>query len=335
MDENLQGDELLRALKSRADEIQAVAKAAGQSVKRSAALETAAHENGFKDWNVAAAAAKHGPKEDVMTSMFLWRDLERPLPRLPRRAVDANSVFYGSIRRLMRWAQDFERLADTGDDLILQALERASMEEQPYVFVQDLHRWNDDLFRLCNRGYEDEPWGGIVFNHDELQAAGVVDWEAEHGDHGGGNMFSLLTDGVFGARDPEVFRLVARLLAGCALVADRAFERQGGDIVPAGIGFTIDLLESNELTRKAVARLLGCRDDQQHRQLRVTSGGIAYLSDITGNNNLEGLRFRMETWARGNGYVGLEASLSEPWVNEVYKDLRDNWPTPKSGLVDW
>lgn len=58
MDDQFQGDDLLRAMKVRAGELQAQSSLGGQVLKRGAALELVAQEKGFRDWNAASAAAR-------------------------------------------------------------------------------------------------------------------------------------------------------------------------------------------------------------------------------------------------------------------------------------
>ncbi|MBT9161089.1 MAG: hypothetical protein DDT26_02388 [Dehalococcoidia bacterium] len=99
--------------------------------------------------------------------------------------------------------------------------------------------------------------------------------------------------------------------------------------------FTIDLNDPKQFTKVNVARLIGSEDDDQHWQLRVRDSGVAYLSDVVGNNELEGLTFRIETWAAGNDYVGKAAASDEAWVDTVYKILKESWPNPTSTLIDW
>lgn len=98
---------------------------------------------------------------------------------------------------------------------------------------------------------------------------------------------------------------------------------------------TIDLKDPSALTTENVARLIASQADDRHWQLRVSKDGIAYLSEVIGNNDLDGLAFRFETWCQGNGYVGPEAARDETWVAEVYRDLKENWPAPKSRVIDY
>lgn len=99
--------------------------------------------------------------------------------------------------------------------------------------------------------------------------------------------------------------------------------------------YTIDLNDQTQLTKENVARLIGSENDDRNWQLRVRLNGVAYLSDIVGNLELDGLAFRLETWIQGNSYVGVPASEDDTWVETVYQLLKENWPKPKAALVDW
>jgi hypothetical protein len=97
----------------------------------------------------------------------------------------------------------------------------------------------------------------------------------------------------------------------------------------------IDLNAPGGLTLEAVRQLLASAGDDEHTQLRVTKGGIAYLSSgVVGGVDIEGLRFRLETWAKGSGYVGRVAASDEVWVMQIYNALKDNWPNPPFDYID-
>ena len=96
---------------------------------------------------------------------------------------------------------------------------------------------------------------------------------------------------------------------------------------------TIDLNDANQFTRENVARLIGSVLDTQHWQLRVTKAGVAYLSDIVGSENVEDLAFRFETWCEHNNYVGFQAAHDSTWVDHVFNDLKENWPSPTSTYI--
>lgn len=96
----------------------------------------------------------------------------------------------------------------------------------------------------------------------------------------------------------------------------------------------IDLNTPDGLTVEAVRQLLASASDDVHTQLRVTKGGIAYLSAITGGQDIDDLLFRLETWAKGSGYVGNVAASDEVWVMQIYNALKDNWPNPPFDYID-
>ncbi|MBV6289325.1 hypothetical protein [Pseudomonas aegrilactucae] len=96
----------------------------------------------------------------------------------------------------------------------------------------------------------------------------------------------------------------------------------------------IDLNNPVQLTLEQVRQLLAQGNDRVHNQLRVTRAGIAFLSQVTGGRELDGLLFRLETWAAGSGCVGPVAADDERWVLQVYNVLSNNWPEPASDYID-
>ncbi|MEN5313400.1 hypothetical protein [Pseudomonas koreensis] len=96
----------------------------------------------------------------------------------------------------------------------------------------------------------------------------------------------------------------------------------------------IDLNTPDGLTLEAVRQLLASASDDAHTQLRVTKGGIAYISSVVGGQDIDGLLFRLETWAKGSGYVGNVATSDEVWVMQIFNALKDNWPNPPFDYID-
>ncbi|VVO86882.1 hypothetical protein PS898_02105 [Pseudomonas fluorescens] len=97
----------------------------------------------------------------------------------------------------------------------------------------------------------------------------------------------------------------------------------------------IDLNTPDGLTLDAVRRLLASASDDEHTQLRVTKGGMAYISSgVTGGQDIDGLLFRLETWAKGSGYVGNVAASDEVWVMQIFNALKENWPNPPYDYID-
>lgn len=96
----------------------------------------------------------------------------------------------------------------------------------------------------------------------------------------------------------------------------------------------LDLNNPNQFTFDGVRDLIASADDSQHRQLRVTKSGIAFLSDAVGAESIDNLTFRFETWDAGNDYVGFAASQDHDWVTRIYEALKKNWPTPTDSYID-
>lgn len=98
----------------------------------------------------------------------------------------------------------------------------------------------------------------------------------------------------------------------------------------------IDLNNPENLTLANVRLLLASASDDEHAQLRVTKAGIAYISSgkVVGGVEIDGLLFRLETWAKGSGYVGLVAASDEVWVMQIFNALKQNWPTATSDYID-
>lgn len=97
----------------------------------------------------------------------------------------------------------------------------------------------------------------------------------------------------------------------------------------------IDLNTPDGLTLETVRLLIASASDGEHTQLRVTKGGIAYISSgIVGGTDIDGLLFRLETWAKGSGYVGRVAASDEVWVMQIFNALQQNWPTPPFDYID-
>ncbi|UII30810.1 hypothetical protein LVD17_21185 [Fulvivirga ulvae] len=96
----------------------------------------------------------------------------------------------------------------------------------------------------------------------------------------------------------------------------------------------INLNDQDDFTIERLRLLIGSEDDTVNTQFRVTDGGMLFLSRVTGNRDLEGVRFCLETNARGNGYVGEVAARDDVWVNRVYEVIKRNWPEPVAPYID-
>lgn len=98
---------------------------------------------------------------------------------------------------------------------------------------------------------------------------------------------------------------------------------------------SIDLTDSRSFTLDAVRQMIAGANDHTHNQLRVNRDGKAWLSsDAVGGVDIDGLLFRLETWAAGSGCVGPVAASDAVWVTQIYNALRDNWADPRVDYVD-
>ncbi|MEE1866873.1 MULTISPECIES: hypothetical protein [Pseudomonas] len=96
----------------------------------------------------------------------------------------------------------------------------------------------------------------------------------------------------------------------------------------------IDLSNPEQFTIETVRYMLAAGSNAVHNQLRVSRDGIAWLSQVVGGRDLDGLAFRLETWAAGSGCVGEQAAADERWVLQVFNVLSSNWPKPASDYID-
>src|SRR5687767_5105169 len=97
---------------------------------------------------------------------------------------------------------------------------------------------------------------------------------------------------------------------------------------------TLDLNDPNDLTLEKVKELIASSDDSVNRQVRVRADGTAFISDVVGVQEIDGLAFRLETFLAGNGYLGKAASEDEDWVKELFRGLKNNWPEPSAAYID-
>lgn len=179
-----------------------------------------AMQYGFKDWNAIAAAAKAGklgPRPDAAP----WRNIEEPLPRLPLRVTFAGNREHAAVVELMRWARQLDyiggRVSDDDDGGVGDLMVHIG-GEVPYVFVRDWARFKDDLYHLCDRGYDEID--GVVFTWEQLEDSGVVAWQNLRGSHDGDTMFSVVDDALRMHSSRVELKQAARVVARVAMMAD-------------------------------------------------------------------------------------------------------------------
>ncbi len=96
----------------------------------------------------------------------------------------------------------------------------------------------------------------------------------------------------------------------------------------------IDLNKPGKFTKEQLCLLIASEDDSRNTQFRVTTDGFLFLSLEVGNQNIEDIKFRLETNVAGNRYVGKIAAGDDDWVNRIYNVINENWPNPISTYID-
>lgn len=91
----------------------------------------------------------------------------------------------------------------------------------------------------------------------------------------------------------------------------------------------------NTLTHQELKDLIANADDNYANQIRVKENGQVYISTTVGAEDIEGLRFRFETFDAGNGYVGQKAANDASYVDETYQALKKCWEQGRTGYIDY
>lgn len=91
----------------------------------------------------------------------------------------------------------------------------------------------------------------------------------------------------------------------------------------------------NTLTREELKDLIGNADDNYNTQIRVWENGDIYISRTVGAEDIEGLRFRFESFDAGNGYVGQKAANDPRYIDETYQSLKECWKQGRTGYIDY
>lgn len=94
--------------------------------------------------------------------------------------------------------------------------------------------------------------------------------------------------------------------------------------------------DAAELSIQQVRSLVSNADDRQNNQVRVDDGGSVYVSRqaAIGNRELDGVRFKLETFVRGNDYVGPRAASDARHVSVLYEKITRAWHEGLRGHVD-
>ena len=90
----------------------------------------------------------------------------------------------------------------------------------------------------------------------------------------------------------------------------------------------------NNFTIDDVRQLIASASDETNVQIRVTKGGVAFISKTVGGDDTDDLAFRFETFSAGSDHVGEAAAQDNDWVERIYDALKKNWPNPTADYID-
>lgn len=89
------------------------------------------------------------------------------------------------------------------------------------------------------------------------------------------------------------------------------------------------------LTLELFKDLIASADDSHDNQIRVTEDGELYISSVVAADNIEGLRFRFETFDAGNEYVGESAASDDKYIKKMYEAVMKCWEKGRRGYIDY
>jgi len=97
-------------------------------------------------------------------------------------------------------------------------------------------------------------------------------------------------------------------------------------------------------TKEQLRELIASRDDDAANHVMwVDHAGQVYLVPLDDSTTpsqyathlKQDMRFRFETFERGNDYVGEAASQDEEHVDSLFDHLLESWQKGKTGYVDY
>lgn len=224
----------LFALKGEARQLAAYARAQGNPMTHSDALEQVASKRGFRDWNALSSHVASGsvvPLPRALLPAFPppWADMLLPFPQLPLRVVKPSELRrHSSIVEVMRWARQLHLIATKVPEGARREMLELIGERVPYVLERDRGRWPDGMFHLCDRGYDE--FKGFVLTHEQVEALGMRQWNEAYGSHDGNLAFTVIGDDHRYPRKANTALVMANLLAWMAMEADKLLGQSIPDV---------------------------------------------------------------------------------------------------------
>lgn len=102
-------------------------------------------------------------------------------------------------------------------------------------------------------------------------------------------------------------------------------------------------MNQNPTITDLAAILKQCDDKSSHHIMWVDFAGNVQVSQVPEELSPIGfiqtlgdqVKFRYETWVRGNGYVGPEAATDQRFLEQELKYLKRDWDSNATGYIDF
>ena len=92
----------------------------------------------------------------------------------------------------------------------------------------------------------------------------------------------------------------------------------------------------DDFTIENYREMLSNADDRNNNQIRVDFDGQVYIShEHVGSADISGVKFRFETFAAYNGYVGPKAASDQDFVKRGFTNIKSAWESGKKGYIDY
>lgn len=102
-------------------------------------------------------------------------------------------------------------------------------------------------------------------------------------------------------------------------------------------------MNDNPTTEELTGMVARCDDNAGRHMLWVSNDGAVHLDEVprpltpVGFIREAGLdvRFRFETFAATNGYVGQTAANDQRWIAQLFGWLKTHWQNGDTGYIDY
>ena len=95
------------------------------------------------------------------------------------------------------------------------------------------------------------------------------------------------------------------------------------------------MVNIKDITESIYKDMIANANDCIPHQLRVDWSGDVYISTITGSEEIEGIKFRWESWDARNGYVGPRAASDHEYIKQSVESLKQCWEDGIRGYCDY